>query len=130
MIRRAPSYQIKTSSFDKIIYLFGRGFDYETNNGLYLSSSNFNGSQVYCDFYSSISWLSSDFPPFSGYPVNNFVVLNNNVLYFTLSAFSSPQKLDIIYAGPSGYMKASTSDPRFTYIQIVTGVNIGLYLME
>ena len=130
MIRRGPSYQIKANSFNKIIYLFGRGFDYETSNGLYLSSSRFNGTEVFCDFYSSIPWLSSDFPPFSAYPVYNYVVENNNVLYFTLSAFSTPQKLDIIYAGPSGYIKASTSDPRFTYIQIVTGVNVGLYLYE
>ena len=127
MIRRFPYIQIKTNSTGKSIILYGKGFNFDTGNGLYLSSSNFNGTQVYCDFYSNMSDLSSLYPPFSGYPVWSYNVINDYVISFSLSSFTTPQKLDIIYAGPSGYIKASDG-LRFTYIQIVTGFNINFYV--
>jgi len=127
MIRRFPYVQIKTNSLGKYIILYGRGFDFDTGNGLYLSSSNFNGSQGYYDLYSQIASVSAQNPPFSAYPVTSYTVINNNVLQFSLSAFNTPQKLDIIYAGPSGYIKASEG-LRFTYIQIVSSFNINFYV--
>jgi len=127
MIRRFPYLTVKANSVGKYIILYGRGFDFDTGNGLYLSSSNFNGTQGYFDLYSSIASISANNPPFSAYPVWSYTVINNNVLQFNLSAFSTPQKLDIIYAGPSGYIKASQG-LRFTYIQIVTGFNVNFYV--
>jgi len=103
----------------KFIFLEGDMFNYKTENGLYLSSNKFNGSQGYYDFYSTTKSISSQNPPFSAYPVTNFTVFNNNTLQFELSGFNQPQQLDIIYANSAGYRKASTSK-RFSYIQIVT----------
>ncbi|NBO98955.1 MAG: hypothetical protein EBU90_02335 [Proteobacteria bacterium] len=119
MSKKQPSFRIKTNTPGKIIVLEGDMFSFSTGNGLYLSSNKFDGSQQYCDFYSLIQSVSAGNPPFSAYPVKEFTVNTNNTLHFELSSFSSPQKIDIIYANEAGYRLAS-SGKRFTYIEIVS----------
>lgn len=119
MSKKTPSFKIKTNTKGKIIVLEGNMFNYSTGNGLYLSSNKFDGSQIYCDFYSSVKSVSAANPPFSAYPVRDFYVNTNNTLHFELSSFSAPQKIDIIYANQAGYRLAS-SGKRFTYIEIVS----------
>jgi len=114
------SIQIPINSTGRFISLEGDMFDYQTGNGLYLSSNKFDGTQGYYDFYSTVKSVSSQNPPFSAYPVSNYQIFTNNTLHFELSSFSQPQKLDIIFANSAGYRKAS-SGKRFTFIEIVSG---------
>lgn len=118
MPKKIPSFRIKTNTPNQRIVLEGNMFKYQTANGLYLSSNNFNGTQQLFNLYSSTKSVSAANPPFSAYPVNSYKVYTNNTLAFVLSSFSQPQKLDIIYANPAGYRLAS-SGKRFSYIEIV-----------
>ena len=98
-----PTYVVPVSTNNKVITLYGNMFKYQTANGLYLSSNKTGLPKQRYDFYSGVKSVSANNPPFSGIPVDNFIVYNNNVLQFTLSAFKIPQKLDIIYANPAGH---------------------------
>jgi len=118
MSKKTPSYRIKVNT-PKIFYMEGDMFNFSTGNGLYLSSNKFNGTEVYCDFYSKVKSVSAQNPPFSGYPVNSYSVYTNNTMSFVLSGFSQPQLIDVIYANDAGYRLASTSK-RFSFIQIVS----------
>lgn len=118
MSKFAPSFTIPVNTNDATIVLEGNMFKYQTANGLYLSSNKFNGSEKFFNLYSDTRSVSAANPPFSAYPVDYFNVYTNNTLAFTLSAFSYPQRLDIIYANPAGYNLAS-SGKRFSYIEIV-----------
>jgi len=97
---------------------YGNWFEYQTGNGLYVSSNNFNGSQGYYDLFSNNRSTSAGNPPFSAYAVNKFQTVDRNTLTFTLSALDQPQKIDIIYANEAGYALASDSK-RFDAIEIV-----------
>jgi hypothetical protein len=116
-----PTFTIPVSTSGKIIFLYGNMFNYKTLNGLYLSSNNFDGTQGYYNLYSNTRSVSAANPPFSAYPVYDYTVSTNNTLHFTLSAFKTVQKLDIIYANPAGYNFASKGK-RFTYIQIISSL--------
>ena len=105
---------------DFIVY--GNWFDYQTGNGLYVSSNNFNGSQGHYDLFANNRNLSASNPPFSAYAVNEFQTAGRNTLTFTLSSFDQPQKIDIIYANPAGYTLASYSK-RFDAIEVVKELN-------
>ena len=119
MPKEVPSFRVPINTSNKRIVLEGNMFKYQTANGLYLSSNNFNGTQQRFDLYSTTRSVSAANPAFSAYPVDYFKVYTNNTLMFTLSSFSTPQKLDIIYANPAGYRLAS-SGKRFSYIEIVS----------
>jgi len=118
MSKLTPSFTIPVNTNDATIVLEGNMFKFQTANGLYLSSNKFNGSEKLFNLYSDTRSVSAANPPFSAYPVDYFNVHTNNTLTFTLSAFSYPQRLDIIYANPAGYRLAS-SGKRFSYIEIV-----------
>jgi len=118
MSKLTPSFTIPVNTNDATIVLEGNMFKFQTANGLYLSSNKFNGSEKLFNLYSDTRSVSAANPPFSAYPVDYFNVYTNNTLAFTLSAFSYPQRLDIIYANPAGYRLAS-SGKRFSYIEIV-----------
>ena len=110
---------IPVSTSGRNITVYGNMFNFQTANGLYLSSNNFNGTQRHFDFYSMSRSVSANNKPFSAYPVDVFKVLNNNTLEFQLSAFNEPQILDIIYANPAGYNLLSRAK-RSTIIKIVS----------
>jgi hypothetical protein len=114
-----PSFTIYTGVSGKKITLRGDMFRYKTDVGLFLSSNSFDGSQNFYDFYSKIKSISALNPPFSGYPVTNYTVNTNNSITFEIPARTKAEKLDIIYANPAGYIKASQMGS-FTYIQILT----------
>lgn len=118
-MKTEPSFRVKTNTAGKIFVLQGDMFNFRTDNGLFLSSSCFNGTENYYDLYAQTRSVSAQNPPFSAYPVHNYRVYTNNVLSFQLSAFSVPQKIDVIYANDAGYRLASSSK-RFSYIQIVS----------
>jgi len=110
---------IPVSSTGRTITVHGNMFNYQTDNGLYLSSNNFNGKQKYFDLYSMSRSVSANNKPFSAYPVDSFIVLSNNTLQFNLSAFNEPQILDIIYANPAGYNLLSRAK-KTTIIKIIS----------
>jgi len=118
MSKIIPSFTIPVSTNDATIVLEGNMFKYQTANGLYLSSNKFNGNEKLFDLYSNTRSVSAANPPFSAYPVDYFTVFTNNTLSFRLSAFSYPQRLDIIYANPAGYRLASAGK-RFSCIEII-----------
>lgn len=118
MPKEIPSFRVPVNTSNKRIVLEGNMFKYQTANGLFLSSNNFDGTEQYFDLYSTTKSVSANNPAFSAYPVDAFKVYTNNTLMFVLSAFSTPQKLDIIYANPAGYRLAS-SGKRFSYIEII-----------
>ena len=91
MKKSGPTYVIPVSTNNRVITLYGNMFKYQTANGLYLSSNKIDLPVRRYDFYSDVKSVSSNNPPFSGVPINNFLVYNNNVIQFTLSAFKTPQ---------------------------------------
>lgn len=119
MSKNIPSFKVKVNTPGKVFFMQGDMFNFRTDNGLFLSSNKFNGTENYYDIYALTKSVSSQNPPFSAYPVYNYRVYTNNVLSFELSAFNEPQKLDIIYANDAGYRLASNSK-RFSFIQIVS----------
>jgi len=115
----APVFTIYTGVSGRRITMQGDMFKYRTDAGLYLSSNSFDGTQKYYDLYSTVKSISSNNPPFSAYPLNNYDVSSNNVLSFEMPVRTRAEKLDIIYANPAGYIRASQMD-RFTFIQVLT----------
>jgi hypothetical protein len=113
-----PSFTVAVGTSGKQITVNGNMFNYKTDVGLYLSSNKFDGTQKYYDFYSSGRSVSAGNPPFSAYPMPNYKDLSNNTLTFTLPAFYTPQKLDIIFANDAGYALASSSK-QFSYIEVI-----------
>lgn len=121
MKKNGPSYVVSVSaSNEKIITLQGDMFNFQTANGLYLSSNKISSLVKYYNLYSTTRSVSANNPPFSAIPVENFTVHTNNIIVFNLPKFNEPQKLDIIYTNPAGYNLASRGK-RFTYIEIVSG---------
>lgn len=102
----------------KNFVIYGDMFKFFTGNGLYVSSNNPTGMSYY-NLYSGTASVSSSNPPFSAFPVGNYEVVNNNIIYFTLSSFSSPQKIDIIVANDAGYTLASSSK-KFDFVNITS----------
>lgn len=113
-----PNITVKVGTSGKQIYLYGDMFNYKTDAGLYLSSNKFDGKQKSYNFYTGIRSTSAGNPPFSAYPIFDYVTHTNNVMSFTLPTFYTPQKLEIIFANDAGYQKASEAK-RFDYIEIV-----------
>lgn len=101
----------------KEFVIYGDMFNYSTTNGLFVSSNTLPG--IPYNLYSSVKSISSSNPTFSAFAVNDYVIVNNNIIYFTLSAFNTPQKLDVIVANDAGYTKASLAKT-FDYINIMS----------
>lgn len=90
------------------LLLYGDMFKYVAGYGLYLSGSQINEHYKYADFYSSIKSVSAANPPFSGMPVENYKVTNNNTLEFYLPIYLSAGGYDVIFCNPAGYFKLSS----------------------
>jgi hypothetical protein len=113
-----PSFTVAVGTSGKQITVNGNMFNYKTDVGLYLSSNKFDGTQKYYNFFSSGRSVSAGNPPFSAYPMPIYTAFTNNTLTFTLPAFYTPQKLDIIFANDAGYALASSSK-HFSYIEVI-----------
>jgi hypothetical protein len=107
---------ITGQSKDFVVY--GDMFRFSTQNGLFVSSNRPAGMSYY-NLYSSTRSISSQNPPFSAFTVSDYTIVNNNIIYFNLSSFNTPQKLDIIVANDAGYQVAS-SIKSFDHINIIT----------
>ena len=116
---REPSITITQGSSAAVFTFQGDMFDYITGNGLYLSANVTNSLLSSFDFYSNTKSISAKFPAFKGYPIEDYEVLNINVLRFRMpSIYLGPCKIDFIFANDAGYALASQSS-RFTYVQVV-----------
>lgn len=104
------------------IFLAGKWFDFVTGNGLYLSSNKAEIIPTRYDFYTEVKSLSSWNKPFSGYKVDEYTKYSDNSISFVLSAFYTPQNIDIIFCNPAGYTLASDSK-RFSHVQIVSSLS-------
>ena len=100
---------------DYTIKILGDNFKYIIGNGLYLSGSNYNTN--YVDLYSEFDNLSAFNPPFSGIPITDFEIINNNELNFNLPKNLPIGKYDVIFCNPAGYYKAS-SNRKFKLISV------------
>jgi hypothetical protein len=113
------------------ISLFGENFQFQTLNGLYLSSSNPSMTSINLDIYTNVKSISAKFPAISVFPVENFEVKEIKLFPYDKFGlkkrydveFILPRNLlsgnyDIIYFNAAGYSKASDSK-RFTYFKII-----------
>lgn len=117
------AFTVLTGVSGNRIYLQGDMYNFHTDNGLYLSSNVPSADTRLYDLYSSIKSVSAANPPFSAFPVYNYIVTTNNTLNFELPAFSVPQRIDIIFANEAGYTLAS-SGKRFSYVNVVSALEI------
>jgi hypothetical protein len=116
-----PTFVVQTNRNDIWIKLEGDMFRFKTNAGLFLSSSSFDGTEQYFNFYSNIKSVSSSNSPFYAYPLSSYEVDSNNIIRFKLPPRTKQEKLDFIFANDAGYRLASWG-PRFTYIQVVSSL--------
>lgn len=115
-----PTFTIRTINLSStLVTIYGDMFQYRTLNGLYLSSSNISMSSVELNLYTAIKSISAKYPKISAFPVNNFEVIGENIIQFTLPTNLKSGDYDIIYMNGAGYFKASDSK-QFTYFRIVT----------
>lgn len=116
---RQPTITITQGSSAAVFTFQGDMFNYTAGNGLYLSANVTSPLLSSFNFYSNTSSISSKFPAFTGYPIENYEVLNNNLLRFRMpSIYLGPCKIDFIFANEAGYSLASDSS-RFSYVQVV-----------
>ena len=99
--------------------MYGDMFQYKTLNGLYLSSSNVSMSSIELNLFTGIKSISAKYPKISAFPVNNFELIDNNIIQFILPVNLESGNYDIIYINGAGYFKASDSK-KFTYFTIIT----------
>lgn len=123
MPKQFTAFTVLTGVSGNRIYLQGDMYNFQTDNGLFLSSNVLNSDVKRYDLYSNTKSVSANNPPFSAFPVYNYIITTNNTLNFELPAFSVPQKLDIIFANEAGYTLAS-SGKRFSYINVVSALEI------
>lgn len=71
------------------------------------------------DLYTNIKSISAKYPKISAFPVNNFNVVDENTVQFTLPTNLKIGNYDIIYMNAAGYFKASDSK-KFTYFSVIT----------
>lgn len=115
-----PLFTIRTSNLSStIVTIRGDMLQYKTLNGLYLSSTNTAMSSVELNLYTGIKSISAKYPKISAFPVNNFDLIGDNIIQFTLPANLKSGNYDIIYMNGAGYYKASDSN-KFTYFTVIT----------
>ena len=126
-LNQEPTLTIVQGSSAAIFTFQGDMFDYITGNGLYLSANVINPILSSYNFYSNIKSISAKFPAFTGYPITNYEILNNNILRFRMpSVYLGNCKIDFVFANEAGYGLASQSS-RFTYVQMIsTGENVSV----
>jgi hypothetical protein len=118
--RTEPTLTIKPGQINVSFTFQGDMFSYITGNGLYLSANVINPILSSFDFYSETKSLSTKFPPFTGYPIQEYEIFNNNVLKFNMPNTSlTGCNVDFIFCNEAGYAKASQSS-RFSYVKILS----------
>lgn len=115
-----PSVTI-TPGFTGLTLRFqGNNYLYKVQ-GCYLSASTDTELASAFDFYSNIKSISSKFQTFTAIPIEDYEVINNNILEIKFPKISlSACNVDFIFTNPAGYAKASNSS-RFTHVRITSG---------
>lgn len=116
MLKNLPLKIKQEYLYNTKVTIFGDNFNYIRGNGLYLSGSTFFTEFV--DLYSQERLLSSNNVPFSGIPINEFSILNNNTIEFNLPTNLIPGEYDVIFCNPAGQIKAS-NNKKFNYIIVI-----------
>lgn len=98
-----PNYLSKT-----VITVYGEWFNYITGYGVYLSANKPELNTEIVDLYSEDPKLIVKNPPFSGIPVTNYNIIDNNTLEFYLPVDLISADYDIIICNPAGYTKATS----------------------
>jgi len=89
--------------------------------GCFLSASTHTSLASAFNFYSNIKSISSKFQTFTAIPIEEYDVIDNNILQIKFPKVSlSACNVDFIFTNPAGYAKASDSS-RFTYVRITSG---------
>jgi len=118
-LNQEPTITITQGSSAAVFTFQGDMFVYTAGNGLYLSANVTSPLLSSFDLYSNTSSISSKFPPFTAYPIEEYEIINNNLLKFRMpSLYLGACKIDFIFANEAGYAKASDSS-RFSYVQVV-----------
>ena len=91
------------------LIFYGDMLRYKAGKGLYLSGTNVYNTTEWVNLYSDIKLVSAANLPFSGTPVPEFEIINNNVVKFTLPNFLLSGYYDVIFCNPAGYFKMSSS---------------------
>lgn len=127
-----PSFTVWKSNLSAtIVTLKGENFQFQTLNGLYLSSSNASMSSIVLNPFTNTKSISSKFPTVSAFPLSGFNV--EKIKLFPIQKFDLTERYDVVFKLPNnllegnydilffnaaGYGKASNSK-NFTYFKIV-----------
>lgn len=107
----------------------------QTMSNLYLSAANpdmfDNQPQVFNFFETTyINRLKDENPAFTGIPIKEWVIINDNNITFKLPPVYTTGEIDIILQGPAGYNLASESvftdtlaQSKYLTVQATTGTN-------
>lgn len=115
-----PTLTLNAGQTNVIFSFQGDMFERVTGNGLYLSANIVNPVLSSFNFYSNIKSISAKFPAFTGYPITEYEIFNNNILKFRMPYIVlSGCNLDFIFCNEAGYAKASQSK-FFSYVKILS----------
>jgi hypothetical protein len=115
-----PTVTINPGFSGLTIRFQGNNYLYKVQ-GCFLSASTTSSLASSFDFYSNIKSISSKFHPFTAIPIDEYTVINNNILQINFPIINlSACNVDFIFTNPAGYSKASNSN-RFTFVKITSG---------
>ena len=102
---------VKRSNIPNIKFtLKGYFFKYKEGNGLYLSGGSAGFNTALINFYTNVRLVSSANPPISGRPIENFKIMDNETIQFTLPPYLSAGHYNIIFCNPAGYTRSIYGD--------------------
>ena len=88
------------------------GYNFNSTTNVYLSSNNnaalatlasFSTPLSTFDLYSHLPGVSAIFPPFTGYRLTTFDLVNNNHIELTIPEISVPMIINVILTNPIGH---------------------------
>lgn len=117
--KKTPSVTISPGSTGLRITFEGYSLD-QSPQGLYLSANTDHAILSTYDFYSKVKSLSAKFPPFKGYPIQDYEIINYNLITINFPKIPlSGCNVDFIFTNDAGYAKASNSK-WFSYVTIAS----------
>ena len=115
--------------------IYIQGYNMQTMSNLYLSAANpdmFDTQPQVFNFFETtyINRLKDENPAFTGIPIKEWVIINDNNITFKLPPVYATGEIDIILQGPAGYNLASESvftdtlaQSKYLTVQATTGTN-------
>jgi hypothetical protein len=90
-----------------------KGYNFNYTQHVFLSSNQpaLLPAITAIDLFSTLPSISSNNPPFSGYQIDSYDIINKNIMNVTLklSANALPSLYDIVIVNAAGYTKLSDS---------------------